>query len=170
MPLARYTRYVGRPPLRIVSVLLMSVLFTVPVLGAVCSMPCDPGAGILARHSYEPEGHHAAADDQPGGHHHGHPASVNTAAAHTPPLHAAPVTPAAEVPRPSAGWNGRCCDQPTLTLAAMPVVRHELQIDPAVFDSAFVVLSGSDLRPADLSRDTARAQSLPRQTNPVLRV
>jgi hypothetical protein len=146
----------------------MSVLLTVPVLGAVCGMLCEPAAAMRAHRSHAGGVHHAAADAQAHGHHHADSASVNTAAhdRHA----AASLQPAAEAPRPSTEWNGRCCDQPTLTLAAMPVVRHELQIDPAVSDSAFVVLSGSDVRPADLRRDTARTASRPRHTNPVLRV
>jgi hypothetical protein len=147
----------------------MSVLLTVPVLGAVCGMLCEPGAAMRAHRSHAAGVHQAAGDARARGHHHADSSSVNTEAAHHHHA-AAPLPPAAEAPRPSAEWNGLCCDQPTLTLATMPVVRHELQIDPAVFDSAVVVLSGSDVRPADLWRHTARPPSLPRHTNPVLRV
>lgn len=151
----------------------MSVLLAVPALGAVCSMLCEPDAAMRALRSHVAGVQQTAADGQTadeaaGHHHHGDSASVSTTAVHH--HQTASPTPPAEAPRPSAEWNGRCCDQPTPTLAAVPAIRHELQIDSAVFDSAFVILTGSDVRPADLSRDIARAPSLPRQTNPVLRV
>ena len=170
---ARYTRFVGRTPLRIVSALLMSVMFTVPVLGAVCSMLCEPAAGTRAHRSHAAGVHHSAAGRQTSEHHHAHAGSVDTpsvdtAAAHH--HHAASPASVSDPPQPSEEWNGRCCDQPALTLAAIPVVRHELQIDPAVFDTASGVLRGSDVRPADPRRHTSRAPSLPRPSNPILRI
>ena len=164
--MARYTRYVGRTPLRIVSALLMSVVLTVPVLGAVCNMLCEPSAPMRA-HREHATGVHQTAADSDGGHHHAHTASVASTAGHH--HHVSPAT-VSDAPRPSAEWKGRCCDQPTLTLAAVPIVRHELQIDPAVYDTVSLVLSGSDVRPADSSRKTSRASSLTRQSNPVLRI
>jgi hypothetical protein len=145
----------------------MSILFTVPGLGAVCSMLCEPGAGMRAHRSHAADLHQMPADIQAAPHH-AHSAGDHSAVAQR--HHAAPPATVANASHPSAEWNGRCCDQPTLTLTAVPFVRQQLQIDSAVFDSAFIVLSGSDARPEDLSRDTARAPSLPRHTNPVLRI
>jgi hypothetical protein len=165
---ARYTRCVGRTPLRIVSALLMSVVLTVPVLGAVCGMLCEPSAGVRAPRAQATAAHHRVADGQAGAHHHAHSTSVGRTAAHQ--HHAVAPATVSDAPRSSAEWNGRCCQQPTLTLAAVPVVRHELQIDPAVVDTISLVLSGSEVRSGNPWRDTSRAPSAPRQSNPVLRI
>jgi hypothetical protein len=145
----------------------MSVVLTVPVLGAVCSMLCEPNAGMRVPRLQAAAAHHKVPDGHAGAHHHAHSASVDRTAADQ--HHAAPAT-VSDTPRPPAGWNGRCCDQPTLTLAAIPVVRHDLRINPAVFDAVSVVLDGSEVRLADVRRDTSRAPSPPGRSNPVLRI
>ena len=169
---ARYTRHVGRTPLRIVSALLMSIVLSVPVLGAVCSMLCEPSAEMRAHRAHAAGVHQAAADSQSRGHHHTPSPSKassddTTAAQHH---HVSTAAAVSDAPRPSAEWNGRCCDQPTLTLAAVPIVRHELQIDTAVVDAASIVLNGSDVRPPDSWCDASPALSLPSRSNPVLRI
>jgi hypothetical protein len=165
---ARYTRSVGRTHLRIVSALLMSVVLTVPVLGAVCGMLCEPSAAIRAHRSHVAAAHRATADAPTGAHHHGHHANSDVTAAdqHHPFL---PTT-VSDAPQPSAEWSGRCCDRPTLTLAALPVVRHELQVDTAVVSTVSVVLGGTSVRLSDLRRDNARTPASPTQSNPVLRI
>ena len=167
-PGPRYTRSVGRTPLRIVSALLMSVVLTVPVLGAVCDMLCEPGSGTRAHRAHASHVHQAAPASQTGGNQHAHAPIVDSTATHH--HHGSLPATTSDTPRPSAEWSGRCCDRPTLKLAALPVVRHEQQIDPATLDVVSLVSSGSDFRQADVRRDTSRAPTPPRSFNPILRI
>ena len=156
----------GRTPRRIVSALLMSVVLTVPVLGAVCGTFCESGTEMRAHRSHAVDLHQAAAGSRTSGHHHA--SSVDsTAADHR---HASSSATVSDAPQASAAWSGRCCDQPTLALSAIPVVRHDLQIDPATVDAVSLVASGNDVRQAAVRRDTSRAPSPPRQSNPILRI
>ena len=167
-PGPRYTRSVGHTPLRIVSALLMSVVLTVPVLGAVCDMLCEPGTGTRAHRAHAGHGHQAASGSQTGGHQHAHAPIVDSTATHH--HHGSLPATTSDTPRPSAAWSDRCCDQPTLTLAAIPVVRHEQQIDPAALEVVSLVLGDSDIRQASVRRDTSRAPTPPRPSNPILRI
>ena len=163
----RYTRSVGRTPLRTISALLVSVVLTVPVLGAVCDVLCEPGAALRPHRSHAAD-HQAAAGSHTGGHHHAQTSSADSTAAHH--HHASSPPAASDTPRQTAEWRGRCCDQPTLTLAAILVIRHENQIDPAALDLVSLVSSGRDVRQAHVRRETSRAPSPPRPSNPILRI
>jgi hypothetical protein len=159
---------VSRTPLRIVSALLLSVLFTVPVLGAVCTMLCEPVPVTRAHYSHSDEAPQSASGDQHVAHH-AHDANTVSEPAHH--HHAPSPSAVPDTRETSAEWNGHCCDEPALTLAAIPAVRHELQVKPDVFRTMAVdSLSGGTARPADLRRDASRPLSPLGQSNPVLRI
>jgi hypothetical protein len=157
----------------------MSVLFTVPVFGAACTMLCEPVPASRAHHSHAGGAHattahaaaaHAAADDQAAAHH-AHDANGGTDGASAHHHHAASPSTVSDTPRPSAEWNGHCCDQPTLTLAAIPVVRQELQMNPAVFQTVGIPVAGITV---PMTTDLRHAAPLPPaplgQSNLVLRI
>jgi len=142
----------------------MSIVLVSPVLGAVCSMVCVDGA--LAHHGSSHSGHDRATNSRATGGADSHA----PLAAHHRHSSQSPAVPAAST-RPSAEWKGHCCDQPAVSLVAIPVMRHELPIAPPAIDIPAAIRIGSrNVRLEVTQRDMSRPPISPQRSALVLRI